>query len=208
VSSLRSLLASPAPAVAPHLLNLLLVRDDGRTGRIIEVEAYDGAGDPASHAFRGPTARNATMFGPPGHLYVYFSYGMHWCANIVCGPAGTASAVLVRALEPVAGLETMRAARWKNHQKRQVDRDLCRGPGRLAQALGLDRSFDGAPLLDPAGRIRLVSDGTAAPRDPAVSARVGISAATDHPWRFSVAGHDGLSAGRIVKVHAQSGRTR
>lgn len=206
MSSLRSLLDAPAPEIAPRLLNLLLLRDDGRAGRIIEVEAYDGGGDPASHAFRGPTPRNSTMFGPPGHLYVYFSYGMHWCANIVCGPAGTASAVLVRALEPVAGLEAMRAARW-NHQKRQVDRDLCRGPGRLTQALGLDRSFDGDPLLDPQGRIRLVADGTPPPPHPSVSARVGISAAVERPWRFSVPDHGGVSGRRIVKVRGRPGRT-
>ena len=204
--SLEALVSQPAPVAAPHLLNLLLVRDDGRAGRIIEVEAYDGANDPASHAFRGPTARNRTMFGPPGHLYVYFSYGVHWCANVVLGPSGAASAVLLRALEPVAGLDLMRAARWRN-QKRQHDRDLCRGPGRLTQALGIDGSMDGLDLLSRRAAVRLESDGTPPPTHPAVSPRVGISVATDRLWRFSVPDHAGVSGARIVKVGAQPGRT-
>lgn len=206
MTALESLLSEPAPIAAPGLLNLLLVRDDGRAGRIIEVEAYDGANDPASHAFRGPTPRNRTMFGPPGHLYVYFSYGVHWCANVVTGPEGSGLAVLLRALEPVAGVEAMRAARWKN-QKRQVDRDLCRGPGRLTQALGIDGAMDGADLLSDDGVLRLESDGTPPPPHPAVSPRIGISVATDRLWRFSVPGHGGVSGSRIVKVTGQPGRT-
>ena len=193
--------------VAPELLNKVLVAADGRAGRIIEVEAYAGAEDPASHAFRGRTARNATMFGPAGHLYVYFSYGVHWCANVVTDPAGEASAVLLRALDPVSGVEAMRAARWRG-QKRQVDRDLCRGPGRLCQAMGIDRALDGADLCGPGpgrapggagGRLWLVDDGTAPPAAGcglAVSPRIGISAATDVEWRFTVADHPRLSGSR------------
>ena len=174
--------------VAPRLLNKLLVTADGRSGRIVEVEAYRGAQDPASHAFRGPTARNRVMFGPPGHLYVYFSYGVHWCANVVCGPAGAAQAVLLRALEPVDGLELMRQARWRG-QRRQDDRDLCRGPGRLCQALGIDRSFDGADLTAGGAPVWLADDGVAPPATPLATGRVGISVAADRPWRFVVDGH-------------------
>lgn len=188
----RELLAGPAPEVAPRLLNLLLVTADGRSGRIIEVEAYAGTADPASHAYRGRTPRNATMFGPPGHLYVYFSYGVHWCANIVTGEDGVAQAVLLRALEPVSDVEAMRAARWRT-QRMQVDVELCRGPGRLTQALGIDGSFDGTDLCDPASPLRLCSDGTDPPAQPAEGPRVGISVATDTPWRYWVPGHPGVS---------------
>lgn len=190
----RPFFARPAVEVAPELLNKLVVRPDGRAGRIIEVEAYAGAADPASHAFGGRTRRNATMFGHPGHLYVYFSYGVHWCANVVTGVEGEASAVLLRALDPVAGLALMRAARW-SAQKRQVDRDLCRGPGRLCQALGVDGSFDGTDLTG-GGPLWLADDGTVPPARPAVSPRVGISTATDRLWRFAVAGHRGVSGSR------------
>src|SRR5690606_13521215 len=129
----RDFYQAPADLLAPLLLNKLLAGPDGRAGRIVEVETYAGD-DPASHAFRGRTARNATMFGPAGHLYVYFTYGMHWCANAVCGETGDGTAVLLRALEPVVGLERMRLAR----PAARSDRDLCRGPARLAQALGID----------------------------------------------------------------------
>ncbi len=186
-------------ALAPLLLNKLLVHPDGRAGRIIEVEAYRGAEDPASHAYRGRTARNGVMFGPGGFLYVYFSYGVHWCANIVCGPEGVAEAVLLRALEPVEGLDLMRAARWQS-QRRQDDRDLCRGPGRLCQAMGIDRSFDGADLAGGGGLLWVADDGMAPPAVPAVGPRVGISVAQDRPWRFMVDGHPGVSrpAGRTT----------
>ncbi len=198
----RSFLEPPAPAVAPALLNKLLVAADGRAGRIIEVEAYGGPPgqgfddprmvDPAAHSYIGPTARNVTMFGPPGHLYVYFSYGVHWCANVVTSPDGVASAVLLRALEPVAGIELMRADRWRA-QKSQVDRDLCRGPGRLAQAMGIDRSADGTDLCSPGSRFHLASDGTPPPAEPHTSPRVGISVAAEVPWRFAVPGHPYVS---------------
>jgi len=175
--------------VAPDLLNKLLVRD-GRAGRIVEVEAYAGALDPASHAYRGQTARNAAMFGPPGRLYVYFTYGMHFCANVVCGVEGEASAVLLRALHPERGLEEMRAARAP---AARLDRDLCSGPGKLCQALGLDRSFDGADLVAGDLGVFVVDDGTPPPVAPGVSGRVGLSVAADVPWRFYVAGATGLS---------------
>jgi DNA-3-methyladenine glycosylase len=187
------------------------VAADGRVGRIIEVEAYGGPpgpsgrppGDPASHAYRGPTARNRTMFGPAGHLYVYFSYGVHWCANVVTGADGTGSAVLIRALEPLAGLDLMRAARWRT-QRRQVDGDLCRGPGRLAQAMGIDGTADSTDLCLGGSPFYLADDGTGPP-EMVVSTRVGISAAREVPWRFSVAGHPGLS-GRLAVGGRLTGR--
>lgn len=193
----RSFYDVGALELAPVLLNKLVVAADGRAGRIIEVEAYGGRHDPASHAYRGPTARNQTMFGSPGHLYVYFSYGVHWCANVVSGGDAPASgeAVLLRALEPVAGLELMRAARWRN-QRRQVDRDLCRGPGRLAQAMGIDRSCDGTDLVGPDAVMWLADDGMSPPPSPRRSPRIGISVATDLPWRFAVPDHTGVSGPR------------
>ena len=128
------------------------------------------------------------MFGPPGHLYVYFSYGLHWCANVVCGPPGDAQAVLLRALDPVAGLVLMRQARWRN-QRHRDDRDLCRGPGRLCQALGIDRTFDGADLTTAGAGVWVADDGSPPPADPLITGRVGLSVATDCPWRFAVKGH-------------------
>jgi DNA-3-methyladenine glycosylase len=175
--------------VAPDLLNKLLVVGDGRSGRIVEVEAYCGADDPASHAFRGRTARNTTMFGPPGHLYVYFTYGMHFCANVVCGDEGEAAAVLLRGLTPVAGLDGMRAARPNARR----DRDLCAGPARLCLALGIARAFDGADLVTGAGGVVVADDGVPPPAVPAVSGRVGLTVATDRQWRFYVPGATGLS---------------
>jgi len=173
--------------LAPELLGKLVVTADGRAGRIVEVEAYRGEQDPASHAFRGRTARNSTMFGAPGLLYVYFTYGMHYCANVVAGSVGEAQAVLLRALEPVAGLEAMRLARPVS------DRDLCRGPARLCRALGIDTGFDGVDLTTGGGGIWLADDGAAAPDAPAVSGRIGLSKASEFPWRFSIPDHQGVS---------------
>ena len=178
--------------VAQGLLNKLLVTADGRAGRIVEVEAYWGAQDPASHAYRGRTARNGTMFLRGGHLYVYRSYGMHWCANAVCGPEGEAQAVLLRALEPVRGLDLMRAARWRD-QRRRDDRDLCRGPGRLCQALGIDSSHDGVDMTGRSAPVWVADDGTPPPQSLAGTPRIGISAGTDLPWRFAVSGNPCLS---------------
>ena len=192
----RAFFERRAEHVAPELIGATLRSADGRRARIVEVEAYGGADDPASHAFRGRSARNASMWGPPGHLYVYFTYGMHWCANVVCAPAGEPAAVLLRAAEPTGGLEAMRAARWSD-QRRQIDRDLCRGPGRLARAFGLDRGHDGTDLLDPDGLLALVPTPTAALRsaraggsaaEPSdglrVTERIGVRVGRDLRWRW------------------------
>ena len=151
----REFFARDSVLVAPELLNLVLV-GRGAAGRIVEVEAYGGELDAASHAFRGRTPRNATMFGPPGHLYVYFTYGMHHCANVVCAEVGVARAVLIRALAPLAGLAAMRRRRGG----RGGDAELCSGPARLCQALGIDRADDGADLVTGDAGPALLDDGT------------------------------------------------
>lgn len=152
----RSLFARGALEAAPSVLNLVLVKG-GLAGRIVEVEAYEGARDLASHAFRGQTPRNRSMFGPPGHLYVYRSYGVHWCANLVCGPEGSASALLVRALEPLEGIPAMRRGRPAS----LADGRLCSGPGRLCASLGIDRGDDGIDLLgDGAGVAHALAEPT------------------------------------------------
>jgi DNA-3-methyladenine glycosylase len=177
--------------VAPELLNKVLVRGE-RSGRIVEVEAYRGEADPASHSFRGETPRVRTMFGPAGHLYVYFTYGMHWCANVVCGDVGEGTAVLVRALEPLTGLDEMRQARGGAARR---DRDLCDGPAKLAQALGIGQAQDGADLVH-GDEVFLVDDGTLPPAEPVQTARVGISVAQEHPWRWLVPASPHVSRGR------------
>jgi DNA-3-methyladenine glycosylase len=189
----RSFYARDSLAVAPDLLQKLLVHDDPEHGRvaarIVEVEAYRGSEDPGSHGYRGPTPRTTSMFGPPGHLYVYFTYGMHWCANVVTGRAGEASAVLLRAGEPVAGLDVMRARRPKAYR----DRDLCSGPARLAQALGLSGDDDGADLVR--GAVRILDDGVPPPDAPAWTTRIGLGPGKGdrHPWRCHVAGNPHVS---------------
>ena len=184
--------------IAPWLLNKVLARDH-RAGRIVEVEAYKGAVDPASHAYRGLTPRTAIMFGPGGYLYVYFTYGMHWCANVVCGPKGQAGAVLIRALAPLRGLDEMRAARGPVARR---DRDLCNGPAKLCQALDITGADNGVDLVGrtrsaadvrPAGRVRLLDDGTPPPERPAQGRRIGIKVATEEPWRFWVSGEESVS---------------
>lgn len=169
----------PAATVAAELIGWRLLAD-GVGGVIVETEAYDRT-DPASHSFAGPTPRNASMFGPPGRAYVYRSYGLHWCLNLVCE---TGSAVLLRALEPTAGLGAMRARRGLD-----APRLLCAGPGRLAQALGIDRSHDGLPLdrapftwVAPVGHVSV-----------AATTRIGISRGIEVPWRFLVPGSPYLS---------------
>ena len=179
--------------MAPELLNKVLVKGR-RRGRIVEVEAYIGGGiDPGSHAFRGRTPRNATMFGPPGHLYVYFTYGMHWCANAVCHPAGVAGAVLLRAVAPLAGVEEMRGLRLRARR----DFDLCNGPAKLCQAFGLTGADDGADLArPPAGGVRIVDDGVAPPERPGVGPRIGLTAGAELPWRWFVVGDPHVSRAR------------
>ena len=175
----RDELERPAVEVAPALLGRVLQMGD-RSGRIVEVEAYMGADDPASHAYRGPTTRNATMFGPPGHLYVYFTYGMHWCANVVTGTEGVGTAVLIRALAPLTGVEEMRAARPAARR----DRDLCSGPAKLTQALGIDGTLDGVDVCDPGSPVRLLDDGWRPDGEPIVAPRIGITRAVEHLWRW------------------------
>ncbi len=185
----RSDLEGNPVSLAPWLLNKLLVRGD-RAGRIVEVEAYHGANDAASHAYRGRTARTAIMFGPPGHLYVYFTYGMHWCANVVCGPEGEAAAVRIRALAPTAGLDRM----WAARPAARTERDLCNGPAKLCQALGITGADNGTDLLAAApGVVRLLDDGTPPPRRPGRGTRIGIKEATDKRWRFWVPGSPAVS---------------
>jgi DNA-3-methyladenine glycosylase len=174
--------------VAADLLHKVLVRGE-RAARLVEVEAYLGSEDPGAHSYRGMTRRNATMFGPPGRLYVYFTYGMHWCANVVCADEGVGVAVLLRAAAPLAGLDAMRAARPAARR----DRDLCRGPARLCQAFGIDRSFDGADLVNVDAGVTLVDDGMAPPERPVVTTRVGLSAGAEHPWRWYVEGDPNVS---------------
>ncbi len=187
----RRFYAGDPVAIAPLLLNKLLVRGT-RVGRIVEVEAYRGSEDPASHAYGGPTKRNATMFGPPGHLYVYFTYGMHWCANAVCGPEGTGHAVLLRALAPVSGLSVMRRARPVG----TTDRNLTNGPAKLCQAFGIARPQDGADLVSGDRGLLLCDDGVLPPGEPGVSGRIGIRRAADRPWRWWVPGDPHVSPGR------------
>lgn len=174
--------------VAPELLGKVLVRGE-MAARIVEVEAYCGDEDPGSHAYRGMTKRNATMFGPAGRLYVYFTYGMHWCANAVCGEEGQGVAVLLRAAEPLTGLEVMRARR----PAARTDRDLCRGPARLCQAFALDGTHDGADLATADRAVTIVDDGTPPPDEPAVTTRIGLSAGAELPWRWCISGHRHLS---------------
>jgi len=205
----RDFFVDDARSVARSLVGKLLVRNDGRVARLVEVEAYMGMDDPGSHAFRGPTPRAAIMFGPAGHLYVYFSYGVHWCANVVCGEEGKASAVLLRAAEPLAGIELMRLARFHG-QKALSARDLCRGPGRLTEAFGITGEHNGLdvaprPARRPACRLDdpsrpdghadhlllwFADDGAGSCGEVLATPRVGLSAgrAPELPWRYVVAG--------------------
>ena len=189
----RDRLARPALQLAPRLLGAVLVSTLGDATvavRLTEVEAYEGLDDPASHAYRGRTLRTAVMFGPPGHLYCYFSYGMHWCANIVCDTDGRASAVLLRAGEVVDGVKTAFARRPAARTKR----DLARGPARLAGCLGLDGAANGSDLCDAASAVLLHSMPSRRARGVQQGPRVGISAAAERPWRFWLPGEPSVSA--------------
>ena len=178
----REFFARTVHEVAPELIGATLLVD-GVGGRIVEVEAYD-QDDPASHGFRGLTARTASMFGAPGHAYVYRSYGIHWCLNLVCAEEGRSEAALVRAIEPTHGLETMRERRGL-----EAARALCSGPGKLCQALGTTRVLDGLPLDEPP--FELLARESEPPL--AVGPRIGITRAVEQPWRYGLAGSPFLS---------------
>jgi DNA-3-methyladenine glycosylase len=178
----REFFARPVHEVAPELIGATLLVD-GVGGTIVEVEAYD-QDDPASHSYRGRTARTAAMFGPPGHAYVYRSYGIHWCLNLVCAEDGRAEAALVRALAPTRGLEAMRARRGV-----QAERALCSGPGKLCQALGITRAHDGLALDEPPFEL-LARESEAS---LTVGRRIGITRAVEQPWRYGLAGSPFLS---------------
>ena len=194
----------PVLEVARSLLGCVLEREtaDGVVAvRLSEVEAYAGAIDPGSHAYRGRTARNATMFGPPGHAYVYFTYGMHYCLNLVCAPAGTAEAVLLRAGEVVAGLGLARGrqpdARDRGRQPDARDRDLARGPARLTRALAVDRALDGADVTAAGSPLRVLAGGPVPDAAVLTGPRVGVAGdGAPTPWRFSIAGDRTVSAYR------------
>jgi DNA-3-methyladenine glycosylase len=178
----RDFFARSVHEVAPELIGATLLVD-GVGGVIVEVEAYDQE-DPASHGYRGPTPRNAAMFGLPGHAYVYRSYGIHWCINVVCDVEGRAEAALLRALEPTHGLDVMRA-------RRGVDdtRQLCSGPGKLCQALGITREHDGLPL----DRTPFALSAREADVEIVTGPRIGITRAAELPWRYGLAGSRFLS---------------
>jgi DNA-3-methyladenine glycosylase len=179
----RRFFARAAPLVAPELLGHVLVRrlptGEELRARLVETEAYE-QDDPASHAFRGMTPRNAVMFGPAGHLYVYFTYGMHHCMNVVTGPVGEGCAVLLRAAQPIEGMDVMGRGRGTDRI-----RDLCRGPARLARAFGVDRSFNGIDLVR--GDALWIERGSGAdPEEVRSGPRVGIKVGLERPWRFWV----------------------
>lgn len=207
VVTAEQLCARRATEVAPELLGLVLhaapppdanANAAPTVGRIVEVEAYCGDGDEASHSAPGLRNKNATMFGPPGHLYVYLTYGVHWCSNVVCGPRGTGDAVLLRAVAPLRGCNEMEQRR-STAQRPSTGRDLCSGPAKLTQAFAMTGADDGSPLelvfgegatssevpAKASGRFSLIDDGFRA-TDPAVTVttRVGISKSVDFPWRW------------------------
>ena len=205
----RALLSGAAPDVAPLLLGATVtaapVPGAPVTVRLTEVEAYAGEADPGSHAYRGRTPRTAVMFGPAGHAYVYFTYGMHWCLNVVCGPDGQAAAVLVRAGEIVGGTDAAMARR-----PGATVRDLARGPARLTKALGIDGSWGGLDLLDAASPLRLA---LGAPPDPATvraGPRVGVAGAgAPTPWRFWLDGEATVSPYRPAQARPRrTGQSR
>jgi DNA-3-methyladenine glycosylase len=178
----RDFFARSVHAVAPDLIGATFLFD-GVGGRIVEVEAYHHT-DPAAHSYVGRTERNAVMFGPPGYAYVYRSYGIHWCVNFVCEPDGSASAVLIRAIEPLEGLAKMRRRRGL-----QDERLLCAGPGRVCQALAITRAHNGLRLDAPPFRLRSRTETV----EIAVGPRIGITKAVDHPWRYGLKGSRFLS---------------
>lgn len=197
---LRTALSGPAPVVAPRLLGAVL-SSGGVDLRITEVEAYGGADDHGSHAFRGRTARNATMFGPAGRMYCYFTYGMHVCANVVAGPEGEGTGVLIRAGEVIGGLDVARSRR-----PGAADRDLARGPARLTRALGIQLDDDGTDLTD--GPIRLTLGRRLRADAISTGPRVGLRAAAETPWRFWITGDRTVSTYRpAAPLRRRSGPT-
>ena len=201
----REFFARPSVQVAPDLLGCVIEHQTAAglvAVELTEIEAYAGASDPASHAYRGRTARNAVMFGPPGHAYVYFTYGMHFCANLVCLGNGSASAVLLRAGRVIEGEELALARRAGGPHRRVIPfRDLARGPARLCQALDIDRSQDGADVCvaDSPLRVRQPDASTtarSASKKVASGPRVGVSSAAELPWRFWLEGEPTVSAYR------------
>ena len=197
----RDFFARHAVEVAPDLLGCVLEHQtaDGLVAvELTEVEAYAGRSDPASHAYRGKTRRNAVMFGPPGHAYVYFTYGMHFCVNMVClGEDGSASAVLLRAGAVIAGEDLARARRIRGAAS-VASRDLARGPARLCQALDIDRSLDGADVCVAVSPLRVRTGASTPARSGKISTgpRVGVSSAAEIPWRFWVDGDPTVSVYR------------
>jgi DNA-3-methyladenine glycosylase len=191
----RAFFARPSDVVARDLLGRLLVSTSSAgvvAVRLVEVEAYAGEDDPASHAWRGPTPRTQVMFGPPGHAYVYFSYGMHWCLNIVCEKEGRASAVLLRAGEVVEGEPLARERRGE----RPTAVRLASGPANLASALGVDAARNGTDLLAPGAVLRIDGGSPVSDQEVLRSPRVGVSRAAETPWRFFVAGNPCVSPPR------------
>ncbi|MGF7238146.1 MAG: DNA-3-methyladenine glycosylase [Frankia sp.] len=188
----RAFFDRPSREVARDLLGAIVVRGEVAVS-LTEVEAYDGADDPASHAFRGPTRRNAVMFGPPGYAYVYFTYGMHWCLNVVCGPGLRASAVLLRAGAVVEGWPTAR-----ERGRRRRDAELARGPACLTQVLAVDRGLNGADLTEPSGELTIVAGQPVPDAAVLTGPRVGIRVATERPWRYWVAGAPSVTGRRSV----------
>jgi DNA-3-methyladenine glycosylase len=186
----RSFYDRPVLEVARDLLGAA-IDSAGVRVRLTEVEAYDGPDDPASHAYRGQSARNAVMFGPPGHAYVYFTYGMHFCVNLVCGPAGRPSAVLLRAGSVVAGIDVAQARR-----PRSAPRDLARGPARLTQALAIDRTFNGTDVTTRRSPLQVLAGEPVPDEVVRRGPRVGVAQAHDRPWRLWVDGETSVSTYR------------
>ena len=208
----RDFFDRPAPEVAPALLGCVLEHEspEGRVAVVItEAEAYEGEADPASHAYRGMTGRTAVMYGPPGHAYVYFTYGMHFCVNVVCMPAGTASAVLLRAGRVIAGEDLARLRR-----SRQVPvRELARGPARLCRALAISRLQNDADLCDPGSPLRLGREEGSQQADAvepvskavSIGPRVGVSVGAETNWRFWLTDDETVS---LYRAHKKSGLIR
>jgi DNA-3-methyladenine glycosylase len=201
----RDFFCRPSTQVGPALLGCVLWHDspDGLVAvRLTEVEAYQGRSDPASHAYRGQTPRNAVMFGDPGYAYIYFTYGMHFCANLVCQPAGQPEAVLLRAGEVIEGAGLARQRRGG------TDRDLARGPARLCQALGIDRGLDAADVCGPGSPLGIGPPvgGPVAQAGICTGPRVGISQAADRPWRYWLAGDRYVSVYRPAKPRNRTPR--